>query len=349
MSLSSLAGFTFRATVLLASLLLFVAVSYPQGVGSSRGLPGGTGRHTIKGRVFGPSGRPYGHGLPVRLESEIVGASTTVTDGDGAFIFNNLPAGNYAVAIDAGPNFEPARESLTIYGTGVFNTYSSPQTVNIPIHLREKRKLSAKGKVLNAALAGIPKAAVNLFHKSRESAAKGDHKTAAEQLKAALAIYPNFPLALSDLGVQYLKLAQPAKAAETLATALRLAPDEISPRLNYGIALLNLKRFAEAEIELRQVISRNDALPTAHMYLGIVLMSRQRLGEAEQELLKAVATNDSEVALAHRYLAGIYWGQRQYKKAADELETYLKLVPNAADAEKSRAAIRELRSKEPRT
>jgi Flp pilus assembly protein TadD len=338
---------TFRLTTLLGLLLLSAAVINAQGVGSSRGLPGGSGRHTIKGRVFGTSGRPYGPGLRVRLHSEIVGGSTTATDVDGGFIFNNLPAGNYSVEIDAGPDTEPVREYLTIYGTGIFNTYSSPQTINIPIHLREKRTMSAAaaGKVVNAALAGVPKAAVQLFYKAHESAAKSDHQTAVDQLRAAIAIHPDFALALSALGVQYLRLAQPARAAEVLVTALKLVPDEISPRLNYAIALLNLKRFSEAELELRQIISRKDTLPTAHMYLGIVLMNQHRLDEGEQELLKAVAMNSPEVAIAHRYLGGIYWGKRQYKQAADALEMYLKLVPDATDAEKTRAAIKELRSK----
>jgi regulator of sirC expression with transglutaminase-like and TPR domain len=37
---------------------------------------------------------------------------------------------------------------------------------------------------------------------------------------------------------------------------------------------------------------------------------------------------------------------RDYKRAADELETYLKLVPNAADAERTRATIKDLRAKQ---
>jgi regulator of sirC expression with transglutaminase-like and TPR domain len=52
------------------------------------------------------------------------------------------------------------------------------------------------------------------------------------------------------------------------------------------------------------------------------------------------------VAVAHKYLGGIYWGLRDYKRAANELETYLKLVPKAADAERTRAAIKDLRTKE---
>jgi regulator of sirC expression with transglutaminase-like and TPR domain len=37
---------------------------------------------------------------------------------------------------------------------------------------------------------------------------------------------------------------------------------------------------------------------------------------------------------------------RQYKRAADELETYLKLMPSAPDADRVRATIKRLRNKQ---
>jgi regulator of sirC expression with transglutaminase-like and TPR domain len=81
------------------------------------------------------------------------------------------------------------------------------------------------------------------------------------------------------------------------------------------------------------------------MYLGIVL-SQNNLDEAEKELLVAINSKSSEVNMAHRYLGGVYWSKRDYKRAADELELYLQLVPKAPDAERTRAAIKELRSKQ---
>jgi len=336
---------TLRVALSLITLLVPLAAVYAQGVGSSRGLPGGSGRHIIKGRVFTPSGSPY-PSLKVRLEGDIIDSSTTVTDSNGAFMFNGLPAGDYVVVVDAGKNLELAREPVTIYGANANESVNSQQSINLPpIRLREKVSAGSSGKVLYTALATAPKQAVDLFYKAREFAVKGEHQKAVDQLKAALAIHPGFPLALSELGVQYMRLGQADKAAVAFAAALKLDPEEVALRLNYGIALLNLKKFGEAEKELREVLKQNDALSTAHMYLGIALISQKRLDEAEQELLKAVASNNPEVASAHRYLGGIYWGRRNYEKAAHALETYLKLAPNAPDAEKVRVTIRELRAK----
>jgi tetratricopeptide (TPR) repeat protein len=316
-------------------LLAACAASFAQGgVGSSRGLPGtNDGIHTIKGRVYFPPGATGDRHLRVTLKSADSTDETTTTDEDGAFAFNRLRAGNYTVVVEGGKEFDNAIEPAAI-------DRASPgsRMVNLTISLRPKGTAEAYSK--------IPKAARDLYSKGMEAAAKGDSKKAVEHLSGAVSAYPEFAQALSELGVQYLKLGQPDKAAESLQAALKLTPNDAGARLNYGFALLNQKKFEEAEAQLREVLKTNDAMPTAHMYLGITLMNQKKMDDAEAELLRAVASNSAEVASAHRYLGGIYWGKREYKRAADELETYLKLSPKAPDAERTRAAIKELRDKQ---
>jgi regulator of sirC expression with transglutaminase-like and TPR domain len=50
--------------------------------------------------------------------------------------------------------------------------------------------------------------------------------------------------------------------------------------------------------------------------------------------------------MPHYYLAGVYWAKNDYKRAADELEKYLKLAPGTPDAERTRTTIKDLRNKE---
>ena len=67
--------------------------------------------------------------------------------------------------------------------------------------------------------------------------------------------------------------------------------------------------------------------------------------EAEKELKAAIELGGNQLALAHYYLGGLYWKRREYQQAAEELETYLRLSPNAPDAERVRGTIKELRTK----
>jgi tetratricopeptide (TPR) repeat protein len=324
--------------LLLAPLLSAQA----QGVGTGRELSNTSGNHTITGRVYFPDGTTADLKVKVQLETTSAPTATTMTNADGAFRFSGLNTGYYTIVVDAGDKYEVFRERIDIERG---NSYS-PRSVQIPVYLRLKGTGPATKGGVNAGLADVPKPAVDLYTKAGEASGKGDNKKAIELLTKAVEIHPNFALALSELGVQYLKTSQADKAAENLQASLKINPDDLRAKLNYGIALLNLKKLDEAEKVLREVTRQNDALPTAHMYLGIVLATQKRLDDAEQELLKATTSKSVEVAQAHRYLGGIYWGKRDYKKAADELEIYLKLSPKAADAERTQAAIKELRSKQ---
>jgi len=96
---------------------------------------------------------------------------------------------------------------------------------------------------------------------------------------------------------------------------------------------------------LRDAVKRNDSAPTAHLYLGIVLTKLPNYPEAEKELRRAIDLAGAQMGLAHKYLGGIYWSKRDYSHAVDELETYLRLTPNAPDAERVRGTIKELRNK----
>ena len=49
--------------------------------------------------------------------------------------------------------------------------------------------------------------------------------------------------------------------------------------------------------------------------------------------------------LAHRYLGALYSERGDKARGVQELETYLRLVPNARDAEQIREIIKGLRAK----
>ena len=178
-----------------------------------------------------------------------------------------------------------------------------------------------------------------------EEARTDDAAKAADSLKEAVALYPNFPLALNELGVQYLKLRQVDKAVEALKGAVKLSPDAFTPRLNLGIALLEARQFGEAEQQLREALKRNANAATAHMYLGIALLRLSKFDDAEKELLTATEANASQLSMANYYLGGLYWRKHEYQRAVEQLEKYLQLAPNAPDADRVRITIKDLRSR----
>ncbi|MDT5061950.1 MAG: hypothetical protein QOH63_2409 [Acidobacteriota bacterium] len=338
---------------LFAASILIVpfAVTYAQGGGGTDSMGTG-GRHTIQGRIFFPSGRNADLRAKVKLEGINTGGLYVLADPDGGFRFRNLEPGSYTIVIEAGEDYETVREPAYIDGNSSIGrgirVQTPPQIIYVPIYLQLKRtgRGGVKPGVINAALAAVPKPAADLYNKALESIQAGDTKKAVELLRSAISLYPEFALALNELGVQYLKLGQPERAAEALQATLKIKPDAVVPRLNYGIALLEKKEFAEAETQLREVLKKNDGAATAHLYLGITLIHVRNYDEAEKEFLRAVTIAGKELSQAHYFLGGLYWRKQQYKRAADELETYLKLEPKAPNIERTRASIKELRAKQ---
>jgi tetratricopeptide (TPR) repeat protein len=333
----------------LCCLLLPAAASAQAGGGVDS--TGTGGNNIIQGRVFLPSGRISDQSVRVKLESMGSGALSIFTDSNGAFKFTSLMAGSYTVVVEATEQYEQARESVYIdqQSNRLFRD-TTPRVATVYVYLRPKRAAGAGGDtrppgVVNASLANVPKPAADLYNKALEAARKKETERAVGLLKEAVAAYPDFRLALSELGADYLRLKQPAKAAEPLKAALRLAPDDYPTLLNYGIALYDQKEFSEAEAQFRKAAGRNDSSPTAHFYLGMILLKRRELEGAEKELKAAVSAGGDRVALAHYYLGGIYWGRQDYRRAADELETYLRLAPDAPEAERVRTTVKELRAR----
>jgi Tfp pilus assembly protein PilF len=336
------------STILLLSLAMSAKAQAP---GSTRGLSSGDGTHTIQGRVFFPNGQAIsGATVKVNLESiNSSGGGSTTTDQDGSFRFNNIRAGNYAVVIPGNKDYETAREPVSIDPGGT----SGPIT-SITIHLRPKIDAS------NPAFAGIPQNALDFYQKGTAAAQKGNAQSAADFLGKAVSAYPNFPLALSELGLQYLKLKQMDKAAEAFEALLKLKPADATGQLNLGIALYNQgialvgqqklddaqKKLDGAEAHLREAIKLNSPGPAAHYYLGLTLIRFRAYEEAQKELELAIRNGGENLALAHKFLGGVYISTHKNKEAADELEKYLKLDPKASDADHIKETIKGLRGKQ---
>lgn len=344
---------TYRFLLIILGMLLLPVGVNAQGSGKSSQGTGGS--HVIQGYVFFPSGRRAEGTIIVRLQSTQYGELQVVPDSSGTFTFSNLGPGNYTVIVNAGEEYELYREGvyidtdLNLSRTGA-RLPTTTRRYTVMAHLQPKIKSGhAKASVVNAALAEVPEKARKLYERGVEQARAEDVSKAADSLKEAVALYPNFPLALNELGVQYLKLRQVNKAIEVLKQACKLSPDAFTPKLNLGIALLESKQFSQAEEQLREALKRNSNAPTAHMYLGIALVRLNKYEEAEKELVVATASSGNQLGLASYYLGGIYWKKNDYPRAVEQLETYLRLTPNAADADRVRATIKDLRSRTPKS
>ncbi|HEX6044788.1 MAG TPA: tetratricopeptide repeat protein [Pyrinomonadaceae bacterium] len=287
----------------------------------------------------------------VKLRGDSSSELTTVANSDGSFSFTHLRPDSYTVVVDGGDEYENAFETVTIGSAGTVPAqgnpfdYAIPLTYRVQLYLQPKKTSASNAGATRVVPSNLPKPARNSFDKGVELAHSGERKKAIEQFKEAISQAPDFELAYNEMGVQYLMLGQADKAAEAFAAAVKLEPEQFVAHLNYGIALLNLKKFAEAEKQLRQALQKNAAAPTVHYYVALALMNQHEFEAAEAEFKISITNSNDRIATAHKYLGGIYWHNKQYSRAADELARYIVMDPKAPDGGRIRETIKDLRSR----
>jgi tetratricopeptide (TPR) repeat protein len=331
--------FTFQLALCAALVIILCAAETPAQlsgtIDSDVGDPGAGGANSIHGLIYYPGGRLADKAIRVRLRGARGSQQFTLSNDNGSFIFARLPAGRYDLTINAGNQYEPVEQSVEILSS----TVGGGQVVTVQINLELKRTATEPPGTVDAASAGVPEAALNLYKKALESDAQGSRMKAIEQLKKALAIHPRFLPALNEIGLQYLRLKQPDKAVGALRSALELAPESFAPRLNLGIALLHMKDFTAARVELQRALGMDDNSASAHMHLGRAHLGSGDYRAAERELQRAINLGGEDVVEAHRFLGAVYIELHEEARAADALGNYLMLAPKASDA----ARIREIR------
>jgi Tfp pilus assembly protein PilF len=333
------------AALLAVAFCVATAGAQDEGGGVESGDLGTGGRHTIQGRLYLPSGRKLDRRLRVRLSGVRGGENSTLTDDNGAFAFRRLAAGTYTLTVEGGREFETAFETVDVFD-GPRRADQPGQVYTVQIRLEEKRAAPDPKRpgVVNAAPEAVPAQARARYEKALEASAAGDHKRAVGELKSALEIHPRFPLALNELGAQQMGLGHLDEAAEAFASAVGLAPEEPVLRINYGILLIRQKKYAGAEAQLARAVALDGKSAAARLHRGHALIRLNRGAEAEGELLHAVRLGGPAVPLAHRYLGALYFDRGEDARAAAQLEEYLRLAPDAADAKQVRDILAGLKA-----
>ncbi len=338
-------SFSYTFIFVFAVILSFLALLDAKGQGyGDRNRAGGDGSFNIQGKIIMPDGKPA-VSVRVSLSGADFTNGSTQTDNDGNFTFSNIPSGNYNISVKGSREYDSDNEALTID-----KTMPPGQTLNVAFFLRPPGvKKSELNPTNNPLLANIPKEALKKYNNAADSIRKNDLKAALAALDAAIGIHPDFALAYNDKGMLLLKQNEMDKALEAFVKAIQIKQDYFDAKFNFGFTLLSQRNYEKAEIVFRDVLQQRSEMPTVNMYLGIALIGLKKTDAAEESLKKAVSLKGGEsLAQAHRYLGGIYMQKKKNAEAIAELEKYLQLTPKAADAEKIKATIENLKKQSAR-
>jgi cytochrome c-type biogenesis protein CcmH/NrfG len=135
----------------------------------------------------------------------------------------------------------------------------------------------------------IPGKAMKEFTHATKERLKGNHQSAIEHLKTAVAIDPEFLAAWNDLGANYMSLNQSDLAIAPFEKVIEIDPHEPLGYANLGAAYLVQNEPAAAERAAREEIKLDRKGTRGNLILGSALVLQEKCTpEAEHNLERAL-------------------------------------------------------------
>jgi tetratricopeptide (TPR) repeat protein len=190
----------------------------------------------------------------------------------------------------------------------------------------------------------VPEKARKAYERGLALLQKADQrKEGLATLQKAIEIFPLYFDALQLLGNEYVKEQDYDRAIPVLTTATEVNRQAYPSLYTLSIAQYNLKLVPEAIESMRRAISIYQQSMAANLWLGMLLRQTDKLSEAETYLKQADRLAASKSPDVHWQLALLFNQLKRFKEAADELELFLKIQPDAKDTELIKKLIKRFR------
>jgi tetratricopeptide (TPR) repeat protein len=296
----------------------------------------------IEGQVYDPNHRPV-QNLYVELLNEVDSViQRTKTDASGRFSFAGVPPGHLTVRVlTFGTNFMEQTQEVIIV-----QTRNNNDVDYLDISLQyDKRNRGPETEMPPGVIfvQDIPPTAKALYLKAVADFGK-DQNRALEEIEGALNIFPEYFDALNWAGKELISLKQYEKGYPYLLRAIDVNPRSPSTYYSLGFAFYQLKQYPAAQEAAKATMVLAPGSIDAQLLYGTILRITGSYTEAETALLKANSLAKKMNAEVHWQLSLLYNRLNRNQDTIDELETFLKLVPDSPDKNKIRDMIAKLRT-----
>jgi Tfp pilus assembly protein PilF len=332
---------------LLFSSILTITLCHFVGIAQVQTSPQST-TVEIHGQVRMVQGGAPAANVLVRLESYEGGGSISeaFTDRLGKFRFTSLPPAIYSIRVHQ-PGFRDAEQNvdMTTQSSGLVLLQIAPDG--------STPSSSSAAGTINAT---IPAAAQKEFDKGVAALSEGrKEKTAfaARCFEKAISIEPKFVEARLKLGTAYMDLGEWDQAEKALTVTVAEEPRAFNALFALGEVYLRQNKLAEAESSIVKGLAIQSQSDLGHFNLARVYWEQARtikdIAEARPVLEKCYAevkhalTLNPNLGGAHLLKGNLLLRAARAADAINEFDEYLRLEPNGAFANETRALVERIR------
>lgn len=165
---------------------------------------------------------------------------------------------------------------------------------------------------------------------------------AEQEMREVVKTEPRNSVALRILGLSLVYQGKNAEGIPILQDAVRAEPDFPDAKLALAFGLIGEKRYDEAEKQIKAAAAQKADHPDIELYEGMIAVARKQHREAIPKL-EAAIERDPENSYAYYYLGLAYANVRRPDKMVDSFNNFLRLAPDAPEAEKVRSFLKASR------
>ncbi|HYA17082.1 MAG TPA: tetratricopeptide repeat protein [Bryobacteraceae bacterium] len=310
------------------------------------------------GKIVMADGQPLPYGIPILRSCFSNQRTVAFTDSKGQFSFQIGSPNDSAVLGDASdtggpmgsrdprsmmrgsstnPNLESGcelRADLAGYSSTVIqldrnNVFGEAQSMTLVLH----RLANVEGTSVSATLYTAPADARKAYEKGTQSLQKGHLPDAQKDFEKAVALYPKFANAWLSLGRARERQNQTEPARDAFQKALEADPKLVEAQVELGIMAAREKKWRDAAQFLDAALKLDPVdFPQIWFTDAVADFNSGNYDGAEKSAREALKLDTAHRNPQLDQLLGMALAQKHdYAGAAEELRTYLKLAPMAAD------------------
>lgn len=312
---------------------------------------------TIEGRVTGPNRQGIVNARVSLQDDGYSERQMLYTDNSGRYRFKGVPSGVIYLVVEAmDGSYEKETRRIEVNPINLRRDTTGKirggETFYEDFSLKPKKMDGGMGAAMGKPVAVFAQQVPESAKKEYETGVKNfEQNNAAEgiaALKHAIELFPDYYDALDRLGGEYVRQRNFAVAIPLLEHSTQVNKDSWSSFYYLGVAQLEASQGDAGIHSLRRAVELNPNSVNVNMRLGMALAKDpQTHTEAIEAMKKVAQLAGKQVPDCYLYLAQLYAKQTKYKEAADALETYVKMTPqaDATQREQYKKLIEQLRRK----
>ena len=268
---------------------------------------------------------------------QVIAKSTELRSGQ-CIVFNVSSTGAVAYVIRGASDDKRVLDGCRVtIGLAGYRTMEATLTEGATVTL--KRIGEHEGTTVSVVSAKASKDARKAYERGLAAASQKKYEAAAKAFEAAVAAYPQYAQAWSDLGVVQAALNRPEDARASWEHAVQSDPQYLKPYARLAqLAIAEGRNEDALEITRRGLEFNPVQFPAIYFYNAAAQFNLKHYDEAEKSALETIAhDHQRDIPMVESLLGSILAAQGHLDTAIDHLHKYLELAPHAADA----AAIRE--------